>query len=128
MPQHCCVPRCSSNSSKHEEVNGHKVGFHSFPGDPGLSKCWVVNIRRDVNQHFALNAFTKVCSLHFADDAFYPGEGQQSGQAEIETWRCAYSIRVDLHDIKTEASCKTHHAAAQCQKRVRSEDSSMDLQ
>ena len=64
------------NSNKHEEVDGHKVGFHSFPGDPGLSKRWVVAIKRDISKHFSVNAYTKVCSLHFSEDAFYPGDAQ----------------------------------------------------
>lgn len=82
MPQHCCVPGCSSNSSKHEEVNGHQVGFHSFPGDRDLLKRWVVNIKRDVSAYFAINAHTKVCSLHFAEDAFYPGDTRRDPSAK----------------------------------------------
>ena len=70
MPRHCCVPECSSNSRKNSD-DGQTVGFHSFPSDPDLLKRWIVNIRRDVSEHFSLNAYTKVCSLHFQKESFY---------------------------------------------------------
>ena len=76
MPQHCCVPECSSNSRKNSD-DGQRVGFHSFPSDPDLLKRWIVNIRRDVSEHFSLNAHTKVCSLHFEEESFYPGENRR---------------------------------------------------
>ena len=83
MPQHCCVPLCSSNSSKN--VDGDRVGFHSFPSDPDLLKRWIINIRRDVSEHFSLNAHTKVCSLHFEEDDFHPGHERRDPYKKATT-------------------------------------------
>ena len=83
MPQHCCVPLCSSNSSKN--VDGDRVGFHSFPSDPDLLKRWIINIRRDVSEHFSLNAHTKVCSLHFEEDDFHPGHERRDPSKKATT-------------------------------------------
>ena len=83
MPQHCCVPLCSSNSSKN--VDGDRVGFHSFPSDPDLLKRWIINIRRDVSEHFSLNAHTKVCSLHFEEEDFYPGHERRDPSKKATT-------------------------------------------
>ena len=83
MPQHCCVPLCSSNSSKN--VDGDRVGFHSFPSDPDLLKRWNINIRRDVSEHFSLNAHTKVCSLHFEEDDFHPGHERRDPSKKATT-------------------------------------------
>ena len=78
MPHHCCVPECTSDSTKQDVVDGRPVSFHSFPSDPGLVKEWIVKICRDVNEHFSLNKHTKVCSLHFTEDSFYPGDHRRS--------------------------------------------------
>ena len=70
MPHHCCVPMCMSNSAKETQ---EKISFHSFPKGP-LEKVWIINIKRDVGQHFSMTSHTKVCSLHFTSDCFYGGE------------------------------------------------------
>ena len=37
-----------------------------------------MNIRRDVSYNFTINKYTKVCSLHFDEDSFYPGDFRRS--------------------------------------------------
>lgn len=75
MPHHCCVPECSSDGvKKAADAKGRSISFFSFPSDPIVHKEWIVQIRRDAGEHFSINKHTKVCSLHFAEDAFYPGD------------------------------------------------------
>ena len=32
--------------------DGVKISYHKFPEDKGLSKKWIIAIRRDIGQHF----------------------------------------------------------------------------
>lgn len=68
MPHHCCVPHCTSNSTKTDQ----ELSFHTFPRDPVISKKWIVAIRRDVGIDFRINKETRVCSLHFDKTDYYP--------------------------------------------------------
>ena len=92
MLHHCCVPECTSDSTKQDVVDGRPVSFHSFPSDPGLVKEWIVKIGRDVNEHFSLHKRTKVCSLHFTEDSFYPGDHRRSTK---ETSRSRSKLRLN---------------------------------
>ena len=76
MPHHCCVPGCVSNSKAAQCAD---VSFHSFPTDPSRRRAWIGRVRRDVGPHFSLNSHTKVCSRHFQEHDFYPGDRRRSG-------------------------------------------------
>ena len=62
MPQNCCVPACTK---KVYVEDGVKISYHKFPEDKGLSKKWIIAIRRDIGHHFKLTEHTRVCSRHF---------------------------------------------------------------
>ena len=79
MPHHCCVPMCTSNSARETE---EKISFHSFPKGP-LENVWIINIKRDVGQHFSMTSHTKVCSLHFTSDCFYGGEHRRDATQKM---------------------------------------------
>ena len=67
MPHHCSVPGCTSNSK-----SSPSLSFRSFPSDPDLRRVRIRNIRRDEQKgHWTINASTRVCSRHFADDSYH---------------------------------------------------------
>ena len=61
MPHHYAVPGCTSNSKM-----AVGVSFHKFPDD----------IARDEHKGvWAINNFTRVCSLHFTEEAYHVSKG-----------------------------------------------------
>ena len=74
MPHHCAVPGCTSNSK-----TAAGLSFHQFPADAALRRTWVRNIRRDERKGtWTINSSTRVCSLHFAEEAYYtPGRKRE---------------------------------------------------
>lgn len=70
---HCCVPKCTSTSSKQPYLS-----FHSFPSDGEIKKQWIHAIRRDEGQYFTvLRGSTYVCSQHFAESDYSKATGRK---------------------------------------------------
>ena len=62
---HCCVPLCTTRRD-----DGKMCAFHHFPDKekkPELREKWIVAIKWDEGEHFAIKSDTVVCSNHFLD-------------------------------------------------------------
>ena len=95
MPHHCCVPRCVSNTKKTgcgqwTECVFSLVPFGSQAGQ-GLDR--EDQARRE--RRLQVNKHTKVCSLHFSEDSFYPGTHKRTPAAGNTTSQSRSRLRPD---------------------------------
>ena len=65
MPQNCCVPFCTTNSKKN-----NNVWFHRFPKKQEQKDRWIAKIRRDEGIFFTFTDNTRVCSMHFCEEDY----------------------------------------------------------
>ena len=92
---YCPVCGCSSNSQK----NPSGISFFSFPSGKSAAqqrrrKAWVEFCKR---KEFDPSSCSRICSRHFAEDAYEPGHSPQL----LERIECREAFRLQLNASPT---------------------------
>ena len=69
MLHNCFVPFCNATSKKNKNLR-----FHRFPKKRELKDQWIVKIRREEGDLFAVTENTHVCSKHFCEEDYTVSE------------------------------------------------------
>ena len=65
MPHNCCVPFYNATSKKNKNLQ-----FHRFQKKRELKDQWIVTIRHNKGDYFAVTENIRVCSKHFCKEDF----------------------------------------------------------